>query len=92
MSVAGAAFLGIGAMVGAGVIAGLLGYTVAKLGVRFPSAGGIVAYLVRAWTFGWMVAIALLAVALDRIWTRARDRAAAPVPVPTAAQPSSGVN
>ena len=71
MSVSGAAFLGIGAMVGAGifallgeagavagagvwlsfliagVVAGLLGYVVVKLGVRFPSSGGIIAYLVE---------------------------------------------
>ena len=68
MSVRGAAFLGIGAMVGAGIfallgeagavagaavwlsfllagiVAGLLGYTVVKLGVRFPSSGGLIAY------------------------------------------------
>ena len=82
MTVAGAAFLGIGAMVGAGifallgqagaiagsavwlsfliagVIAGLLGYTVAKLGVRFPSGGGIVSYLVRAFGTGHLTGIA----------------------------------
>ena len=63
MSVRGAAFLGIGAMVGAGIfallgeagavagaavwlsfllagiVAGLLGYTVVKLGVRYPVLG-----------------------------------------------------
>ena len=68
----GAAFLGVGAMVGAGIfallgeagaiagsavwlsfmvaglIAGLLGYTVAKLGVRYPSSGGLIAYLIEA--------------------------------------------
>ena len=70
MTVRGAAFLGIGAMVGAGIfallgeagavagaavwlsfllagiVAGLLGYTVVKLGVRFPSSGGLIAYLI----------------------------------------------
>ena len=70
MSVRGAAFLGIGAMVGAGIFAllgeaavvagsavwlsfllagivsSLLGYTVVKLGVRFPSSGGLFAYLI----------------------------------------------
>jgi len=69
MSVSGAAFLGVGAMVGAGifallgeagalaesavwlsfllggVVAVLLGYTVSKLSCRFPSKGGLVAYL-----------------------------------------------
>ena len=69
MSVRGAAFLGIGAMVGAGIfallgeagavagsavwlsfllagiVAALLGYTVVKLGVRYPSSGGLIAYL-----------------------------------------------
>jgi hypothetical protein len=29
----------------AGLVAGLLGYTVGKLGVRFPSSGGLIAYL-----------------------------------------------
>lgn len=69
MSTWGAAFLGIGSMVGAGVfallgqagsiagaavwisfllggiVAALLGYVVVKLGVRYPSSGGAVAYL-----------------------------------------------
>ena len=76
MTVLGAAFLGVGAMVGAGifallgqagtvagsavwisfllagVIAGLLGYVVVKLGVRYPSKGGFVAYLVEAFGNG----------------------------------------
>ena len=71
MTVRGAAFLGLGAMVGAGIfallgeagavagaavwlsflaagiIAGLLGYTVVKLGVRYPSSGGLIAYLME---------------------------------------------
>jgi amino acid transporter len=82
MSVPGAAFLGIGAMVGAGifallgeagavagaavwlsfllagVVAGLLGYAVVKLGVRFPSSGGIIAYLVEGYGNGRLVGIA----------------------------------
>ncbi|MGZ4953312.1 MAG: APC family permease [Halobacteriota archaeon] len=65
----GAAFLGVGSMVGAGIfallgeagavagaavwasfafgglIAGLLGYVIARLGVRYPSSGGLMAYL-----------------------------------------------
>jgi len=69
MGVWGAAFLGVGSMVGAGVfallgqagavagsavwlsfllggsIAALLGYVVVKLGVRYPSSGGLVSYL-----------------------------------------------
>src|SRR5918993_1270992 len=76
MSVSGAAFLGIGAMVGAGifallgeagavagaavwlsfllagVVAGVLGYAIVKLGVRFPSSGGIIAYLVEGYGNG----------------------------------------
>jgi len=71
MTVWGAAFLGIGAMVGAGIfallgqagaiagsavwlafvlggtIAALLGYTVVKLGVRYPGSGGLTSYLVE---------------------------------------------
>ena len=69
MSVSGATFLGVGAMVGAGIfallgqagalaesavwlsfllggiVALLLGYTITKLSGRFPSRGGLVAYL-----------------------------------------------
>src|ERR671912_1095178 len=82
MSVSGAAFLGIGAMVGAGifallgeagavagaavwlsfliagVVATLLGYTVVKLGTRFPSSGGLIAYLVEGFGNGRLVGIA----------------------------------
>ena len=82
MSVRGAAFLGIGAMVGAGIfallgeagavagsavwlsfllagiVATLLGYTVVKLGVRFPSSGGLIAYLIEGFGNGRLVGIA----------------------------------
>jgi amino acid transporter len=82
MSVRGAAFLGVGAMVGAGIfallgeagavagaavwlsflIAGivalLLGYTVVKLGVRYPSSGGLIAYLIQGFGNGRLVGIA----------------------------------
>ena len=71
MTVRGAVFLGVGAMVGAGIfallgeagavagsavwlsflvaglISSLLGYAVVKLGVRYPSAGGILTYSPR---------------------------------------------
>ncbi len=81
MSVRGAAFLGIGAMVGAGIFAllgeagavagsavwlsfllagivsALLGYTVVKLGVRFPSSGGLIAYLIEGFGNGRLVGI-----------------------------------
>jgi amino acid transporter len=42
----------------AGVVAGLLGYTVVKLGVKFPSSGGIIAYLVEGFGNGRLVGIA----------------------------------
>jgi amino acid transporter len=82
MSVRGAAFLGIGAMVGAGIfallgeagavagsavwlsfllagiVASLLGYTVVKLGVRYPSSGGIMAYLLQGFGNGRLVGVA----------------------------------
>jgi amino acid transporter len=82
MSVRGAAFLGIGAMVGAGIFAllgeagaiagsavwlsfllaglvsALLGYTVVKLGVRFPSSGGLIAYLIQGFGNGRLVGVA----------------------------------
>jgi len=82
MSVRGAAFLGIGAMIGAGIfallgeagavagaavwlsfllagiVAILLGYTVVKLGVRFPSSGGLIAYLIEGFGNGRLVGVA----------------------------------
>jgi amino acid transporter len=82
MSVRGAAFLGIGAMVGAGifallgeaavvagsavwlsfmlagVVASLLGYNVVKLGVRYPSSGGLFAYMIQGFGNGRLVGIA----------------------------------
>jgi amino acid transporter len=82
LSVRGAAFLGIGAMVGAGIFAllgeagtvagsavwlsfllagivsALLGYTVVKMGVRFPSSGGLIAYLIEGFGNGRLVGIA----------------------------------
>ena len=82
VSVRGAAFLGIGAMVGAGIfallgeagavagsavwlsfllagiVAALLGYTVVKLGVRYPSSGGLIAYLIEGFGNGRLVGIA----------------------------------
>lgn len=82
MSVLGAAFLGLGAMVGAGifallgqagaiagsavwlsfliagVIALLLGYTAAKLGVRYPSSGGVVTYLLKGFGSGHLTGVA----------------------------------
>jgi amino acid transporter len=82
MSVRGAAFLGIGAMVGAGifallgeagavagsavwlsfllagVVATLLGYNVVKLGVRYPSSGGLITYLLQGFGNGRLLGIA----------------------------------
>jgi amino acid transporter len=82
VTVRGAAFLGIGAMVGAGIfallgeagavagsavwlsfllagiVASLLGYTVVKLGVRYPSSGGLIAYLMEGFGNGRLVGIA----------------------------------
>jgi amino acid transporter len=82
VTVRGAAFLGIGAMVGAGifallgeagavagsavwlsfviagVVAALLGYTVVKLGVRYPSSGGLITYLIEGFGNGRLVGIA----------------------------------
>ena len=82
MSVRGAAFLGIGAMVGAGifallgeagavagsavwlsfllagVVSTLIGYNVVKLGIRYPSSGGLFAYLLQGFGNGRLVGIA----------------------------------
>jgi amino acid transporter len=42
----------------AGMVAGLLGYTAVKLGVRFPSSGGVISYLVAGFGNGRLVGIA----------------------------------
>src|SRR6187549_2151677 len=42
----------------AGIVAALLGYTVVKLGVRYPSSGGIMAYLLQGFGNGRLVGIA----------------------------------
>jgi amino acid transporter len=81
ISVAGAAFLGIGAMIGAGIfallgetavvagsavwlsflIAGvvtvLLAYNVIKLGIRYPSSGGLIEYLRQGFGNGHLLGI-----------------------------------
>jgi amino acid transporter len=82
LTVRGAAVLGIGSMIGAGifallgeagavagaavwvsfliggVVAGLLGYVCAKLGMRFPSSGGLITYLIEGFGLGRLVGIA----------------------------------
>jgi amino acid transporter len=82
MTVRGAVFLGVGAMVGAGIfallgeagtvagaavwvsflvagfISTLLGYAVVKLGVRYPTSGGILTYLLEGFGNGRLVGIA----------------------------------
>ena len=82
MSVRGAAFIGIGSMVGAGIfallgeaaiIAGsavwlsfllaglitmLLAYNVVKLGIRYPSEGGLIEYLLQGFGNGRLLGIA----------------------------------
>ena len=89
LSVRQAAFIGVGAMVGAGIfallgsagaiagagvwlsfllaggVAALQGYSFAKLGARYPSAGGFLEYVVRGWGdghFTGVIAWMLLAV------------------------------
>ena len=81
ISVVGAAFLGIGAMIGAGifallgeaaVVAGsavwlsfllagavttLLAYNVVRLGIRYPSSGGLIEYLMRGFGNGRLLGI-----------------------------------
>ncbi len=89
LSVRQAAFIGVGAMVGAGIfallgaagevagsavwisfllagaVAALQGYSFAKLGARYPSAGGFLEYVIRGWGdghFTGVIAWMLLAV------------------------------
>src|SRR4029450_11386324 len=42
----------------AGIVAALLGYTVVKLGVRYPSSGGLFTYLIQGFGNGRVVGIA----------------------------------
>jgi len=82
MTVRGAAFIGIGSMVGAGIFAllgqaatvagsavwlsfllaglitGLLAYNVVKLGIRYPSEGGLIEYLRQGFGNGRLLGIA----------------------------------
>jgi amino acid transporter len=82
LTLRGAVFLGIGAMVGAGIfallgeagaiagaavwisflVAGLislaLGYAMAKLGAHYPSAGGLITYLIKGFGNGRLVGVA----------------------------------
>src|SRR4051794_27400673 len=94
LSVRQAAFIGVGAMVGAGifallgaagevagaavwlsfllagVVAGLQGYSFAKLGARYPSAGGLLEYVVRGFGNGHVAGvIAWLVLAANAIIT-----------------------
>jgi amino acid transporter len=55
-AVAGAA-VWISFLIG-GVVAALLGYVCAKLGVRYPSAGGLINYLVKGFGAGRLVGVA----------------------------------
>lgn len=81
LTVVGAAFLGVGSMVGAGIfallgqagaiagaatwisfllaglVATLLGYTVVRLGARYPSRGGFVTYFTEAFGNGRLVGV-----------------------------------
>jgi amino acid transporter len=94
LSVRQAAFIGVGAMVGAGifallgaagevagsavwlsfllagVVAGLQGYSLARFGARYPSAGGLLEYVVRAFGNGHFTGvIAWLLLATNAIIT-----------------------
>ena len=55
-AVAGAA-VWISFLVG-GAVAGLLGYVCARLGMRYPSSGGLVTYLIEGFGYGRLVGIA----------------------------------
>jgi amino acid transporter len=55
-AVAGAA-VWISFLIG-GVVAGLLGYVCAKLGMRFPSSGGLITYLIEGFGKGRLVGVA----------------------------------
>src|SRR6478609_2881432 len=94
LNVRQAAFIGVGAMVGAGIfsllgaagevagaavwlsfllagaVAGLQGYSFAKFGARYPSAGGLLEYVARGWGDGHFTGIiAWLVLATNAIVT-----------------------
>ena len=94
LSVRQAGFIGVGAMVGAGIfallgaagevagaavwisflaaggVAALQGYSFAKLGARYPSAGGFLEYVVRGWGQGHFTGVlAWLLLAVNAIIT-----------------------
>src|SRR4249919_3423776 len=94
LSIRQAAFIGVGAMVGAGIfsllgaagevagaavwlsfalagaVALLQGYSFAKLGARYPSAGGLLEYVARGWGDGHFTGIiAWLVLATNAIVT-----------------------
>jgi amino acid transporter len=94
LSIRQASFIGVGAMVGAGIfallgaagevagsavwisfllaggVAGLQGYSFAKLGARYPSAGGFLEYVVRGWGHGHFTGvIAWMLLAVNAIIT-----------------------
>ena len=54
-AVAGAA-VWISFLIG-GIVAGLLGYVCAKLGMRFPSSGGLITYLEKGFGLGRVLGI-----------------------------------
>ena len=54
----------------AGIVAALQGYSFAKLGARFPSAGGLLEYVVRGYGNGHITGIvAWLVIAVNAIIT-----------------------
>ncbi len=55
-AVAGAA-VWIAFLIG-GIVAGLLGYVCTKLGMRFPSSGGLITYLIEGFGLGRLVGVA----------------------------------
>ena len=99
LSVRQAAFIGVGAMVGAGIfsllgaagevagaavwisfllagaVAGLQGYSFAKFGSRFPSAGGLLEYVRRGYGDGHFLGI-IAWLASVTLWSAAESRGA----------------
>ena len=114
-----AAFIGVGAMVGAGIfallgaagevagaavwvsfmiagiVAGLQGYSFAKLGSRFPSAGGILEYVARGYGDGHVTGVSrgcsLRPTPSSPGWWRCRSGATPARPSPTGARTGSTV-
>ena len=79
----------------AGAVAGLQGYSFAKFGARYPSAGGLLEYVVRGFGDGHVTGVIawllLFANAIVTGWSRCRSAATPAQRSPTATSLAQGL-